>query len=214
MVQYALGDLLRRRGRRVEAEGLFKVLARRHGHSPWGHRGLGDLQVEEQPVRAVEHYAEAVRLDPATPIPGYDYLLGVAALRAGDLSTARTRLQRAVAAEPDNARYWCDLGAVAFYEGQLEAAIRFTRRSLEREPGHPGFLHNLATYERAGFRKRPWDLGALWRSWRLGRRARQGAAQGWRKDLWKPDPEPPRAAPPPAGPEPSDPPAPGTSENS
>lgn len=35
-LSYALGDLLRRVGRTVEAEGLFKGLVKRHPDSPWG----------------------------------------------------------------------------------------------------------------------------------------------------------------------------------
>lgn len=199
-LEYALGDLLRRRGRKVEAEGLFKVLARRHPASPWGHRGLGDLVVEVQPVLALEHYARALGRDPTVPIPGYDYLRGVAALRAGDLEEAGKRLRRAVANEPDNPRFWCDLGAVYFYSGRLEPALGATRRALELRPGHPGFLHNLAAYHRARFRRNPIrHAGSLWRSWRLGRQLAGADPTGWKRDLWKPEDEP-REAPPPGAP--------------
>lgn len=187
MLQYALGDLLRRSGRRTEAEGLFKVLVRRHPEAPWGYRGLGDLVVEEQPAEAVRRYAEAHRRAPELSIPGYDYLVGVSALRGGDLDTARSLLQRAVASEPDNARYWCDLGAVLFYSGNLEAALAATGRALELRPGHPGFLHNLAEYHRVRFRRNPlraWRSGWAW--WRLRRQAGNAAEEGWKRDLWRP----------------------------
>ncbi len=191
VLEYALADLLRRSGRRVEAEGLIKVLSRRHPDSPWGHRGLGDLAVEEQPAAAIEHYGRAAGRDPLTPIPGFDYLLGVAALRAGRAEEARRRLERAVAAEPDRARYWCDLGAAWFYEGDLDRALACTARAAALEPGHPGFLHNLAVYHQARFRRRPLTAaGSGWRAWGLRRRAARAAAVGgWRKDLW-PGPEP------------------------
>jgi tetratricopeptide (TPR) repeat protein len=185
MLQYALGDLLRRWGRRTEAEGLFKVLVRRHPETPWGYRGLGDLVVEEQPAEAVRRYAEAHRRAPELSIPGYDYLVGVSALRAGDPEAARRSLQRAVAWEPDTARYWCDLGAALFYSGDLEGALAATARALELRPGHPGFLHNLAEYHRVRFRRNPvraWRSG--WTAWRLRRRA--GTAAGWKRDLWRP----------------------------
>jgi tetratricopeptide (TPR) repeat protein len=172
LLQYALGDLLRRSGRTVEAEGVFKILVHRHPRSPWGYRGLGDLLVAEKPVEALRRYAEAVERAPELPIPGYDYLRGVAALRAADPDTARLRLQRAAAAEPDNARYWCDLGAALFLSGDLESALAATERALGLEPGHPGFLHNLAAYHRARFRRNPllrWRSG--WTAWRLRRRA-------------------------------------------
>ncbi len=203
-LEYALGDLLRRSGRTVEAEGLFKVLAGRHPRSPWGHRGLGDLVVETEAPKAVEHYRAALEIDPWSPIPGHDYLRGVAALRGGDAGEAARWLERAVAGEPDNPRYWCDLGAARFYTGNLDRALGATRRALDLAPGHPGFLHNLAQYHRARFRRHPLTgWGSLWRAWRLDRAARRAAratgAEQWRKDLWPgpeaPEPDP-RGAPP------------------
>jgi tetratricopeptide (TPR) repeat protein len=184
-LQYALGDFLRRRGRRVEAEGLFRALVHRHPRSVWGHRGLGDLVVEEQPARAMEHYLEAIRCNPSLPLPGYDYLRGVAALRAGDPSQARRWLERCVAIEPDNARYWCDLGASYFYTGDIDRAISATERALRLRPGHPGFLHNLAAYHEARFRGKPWKhWSSLWSAFRLRRQVRRASQDGWRRDLW------------------------------
>jgi Flp pilus assembly protein TadD len=184
---YALGDLLRRGGRTVEAEGLFQVLVRRHPESAWGHRGLGDLVVETSPAAALEHYETARRLDPAVTLPGFDYLLGVAALRAGDVPRARGALRRAVAVEPDNARYWCDLGACSFHAGDLEGAVAATERALRLRPGHPGFLHNLAVYLQARFRRDPLrQAGAGFRAWRLRRRVARAESKGWTRDLWTP----------------------------
>jgi hypothetical protein len=95
-------------------------------------------------------------------------------------------LERAVAAEPDNPRYWCDLGAVLFYHGSLEGALAATQRALELRPGHPGFLHNLAEYHRARFRRRPWrHWNAWWKAWRLERRVKKAGEEGWRRDLWR-----------------------------
>jgi tetratricopeptide (TPR) repeat protein len=184
-LQYALGDLLRRAGRRVEAEGLFKVLARRHPRSPWGHRGLGDLAVETQPAAALEHYARATAADPWTPIAGHDYLRGVAALRAGDPGAAERWFMRGVAAESDNPRLWCDLGAARFHAGDLEGALEATRRALEIAPDHAGFLHNLAVYHRERFRRDPWrNWRSLWTAWRLRRRAARAPGAGRLRDLW------------------------------
>lgn len=199
-LQYTLGDLLRRSDRLVEAEGLFKALLRRFPRSPWGHRGLGDLKVEHEPARALEHYAEAVRIDPTTPIAGFDYLAGVAALREGDLDAARDRLQRAVATEPDNPRYWCDLGAVFFYLGRIEQAMAMTERALDLSPGHPGFLHNLSEYHRARFRRNPFrHPKSWWTARRLQREVAKAKERGWRRDLWSlgETPEETRATPPP-----------------
>jgi tetratricopeptide (TPR) repeat protein len=187
----------------VEAEGLFKVLARRHPDSPWGHRGLGDLLVESSPSRALGHYARARELDATGTIPGFDYLRGVAALREGDAIQAQRWLQRAVAMEPDNARYWCDLGACSFHSGDLDEALTATERALRLDPGHPGFLHNLSTYLEARFRRNPWrHWSAGWRAWRLRRRVGRSRSEGWRRDLWSPPeeaerlPESARAEPP------------------
>lgn len=187
-LQYALGDLLRRQGRTVEADGIFTVLIRRHPRLPWGYRGKGDLAVKEKPAEALTRYREAFERAPTVPIPGYDYLSGVSELRGGNYAEARKRLERAVAGEPDNARYWCDLGAAFFYLEELDSAIDTTRRALALEPGHPGFLHNLAEYHRVRFRRNP--LGA-WKSWWKARQLRKemhrSEAAGWRRDLWKPE---------------------------
>lgn len=196
---YALGDLLRRMDRRHESEGLMKALVERHPGSPWGYRGLGDLLVETDAAKALEHYARAIERDPVTPIPGVEYLRGLTALRAGDPSQARIRFERAAAYEPSNARVWCDLGAAYFQEDRLEAALRATERALALRPEQPGFLHNLAVYHAERFRRRPWrhPLSA-WHAWRLRRRAARSGASGWRHDLWRPAPgaEPSRNVPP------------------
>ncbi len=73
-LQYALGDILAQAGRRVEAEGLFRVLTRRHPRSSWGYRGLGDLALAAEPDRALVYYAAALELDPWTPIPAFEAL--------------------------------------------------------------------------------------------------------------------------------------------
>jgi tetratricopeptide (TPR) repeat protein len=202
VLEYALGDLLRRQGRRLEAEGIMKVLVRRHPRSPWGHRGLGDLALARSPHVALEHYAEALRIDPAFPIPGYDYLRGVFALRAGDPTAARIALEKAAAGDPGSARTWCDLGAACFMEGRIDAALAATERALSLEPGHPGFLHNLAAYHARRFRSRPWRYPLSgWRAWRLERESRRKGDAGWHRDLWTPpEPDPLREEPPPSEP--------------
>jgi tetratricopeptide (TPR) repeat protein len=202
LLQYALGDMLRRSDRLVEAEGLFKVLVRRHPRSSWGHRGLGDLAVEQEPVRALDHYAKAIEIDPMVPIAGFDYLAGITSLRAGDLDTARNHLFRAVAAEPGNARYWCDLGAVDSYRGDLDGAMGATERALILEPGHPGFQYNLAQYHQARFREQPLrHLGSAWKAWKLRRSAAGASGRGWRRELWEPEIGQAKGAPRLAGPE-------------
>jgi predicted Zn-dependent protease len=188
-LQYALGDLLRRTGRRTEAEGTFRVLARRHRRDPWGHRGLGDLAVHDDPSAAAEHYARAHALDPATSIPGYDYLQGLLALGRGAFSDAVAFLGRAVSGEPDNAVYWSQLGAALFYEERLDAAVRAAERADALHPGHPGYLHNLATFHRARFGRRPIRrAGSLLLAWRYrarSRRAERASGSGWERSLWK-----------------------------
>jgi tetratricopeptide (TPR) repeat protein len=195
---YALGDLLRRLDRRHEAEGLMKALIEHHPGSPWGYRGLGDLFVDTDSVKALELYARAIERDPVTPIPGVEYLQGLTKLRAGEPTPARMHFERAAAYEPSNARVWCDLGAAYFREGRLEAALRATERALALRPRHPGFLHNLAVYHAERFRRRPWQHPlSAWYAWRFGRRAERSEAGAWRRDLWEPAPDtgPNRGAP-------------------
>ena len=85
---YALGDFLRRSERQSEALGIFKMLVNQEPQTPWGFRGLGDIALAENAQQAVEHYSKAIAIEPDTPIPGYDYLQGVAALRAGQFQKA------------------------------------------------------------------------------------------------------------------------------
>jgi|GEM_PF-3337286 len=190
VLHYALGDLLRRIGRTVEAEGVFKALVQRHPASPWGYRGLGDLRVAEQPSKAIEQYTDALKRDPITPIPGHAYLRGVAELRAGKPEEAAPWLQRAVAGEPDNPRFWGDLAAALFYRGDLEGAVRGAEHARRLAPRNPGFAHNLAVFHRVRFLRSPLRHPAsLWRSWRLGRvtaALRRKDDSGWERDIWSP----------------------------
>ncbi len=189
-LQYALGDLLRRSGRGVEAEGLFKVLARRHPESPWGHRGLGDLAAAERPAEALEHYARARELDPWLGLPGHDELRGAAALRAGDPETACGWFERAVAADPGRAGSWSALGTARFRAGDLDGAFAAAGRALALEPEHPGYLRDLAALHRERFRKHPWRA---WRSWWTARRLERRASRAARSAGEGPRGEPPRA---------------------
>ena len=135
---------------------------------------------------ALEHYGRALERDPWTPIPACDYVRGVAALRNGDPVEAARWLSRAVAGEPDNARYWCDLGAARFHTGGIAAAIQAGSRAAALEPGHPGFAHNLAAYHRARFRANPlrgWMSCGKWLLWR--RRAARWRGKDWEKDLMR-----------------------------
>ena len=184
---YALGDFLRRAGRDAEALGIFKALVNREPSLPWGYRGLGDMALKEKPQKAVEHYAQALTLDPDTPIPGHDYLQGVAALRVGKFDEANAWLARAVAGEPDNARYWGDFGATHYYCGRVSAAVEATERAAALDPENPGFAHNLHQYYGEQFRAAPLRH---WRAWFTARKYKRRAGklarrtQAWKKDLW------------------------------
>ena len=72
-------------------------------------------------------------------------LHAMAALEAGSLAKARTRLERAVAIRPDSSVFHSNLGAVLERMGDLESSYRAHDRALalDREPADNWFNHGL-----------------------------------------------------------------------
>ena len=193
---YALGDLLRRQGRTSEAKATFKSLIQDTPQEPWGHRGLGDLALGQDTEKALTHYSRALDLDPSSPIPGLDYLRGLQALREKNFAEAESLFHRAVAAEPDQAKYWGDLGAARFYNRNTSGAVEATLRARHLDPQNPGYAHNLAAYYREHFRSKPLTH---WKSFFLSRRFKSAARklskrkQEWKQDLWRQEDSKPSA---------------------
>ena len=73
------------------------------------------------------------------------HLHAMAALEAGNLARARTRLERAVAIRPDSSVFHSNLGAVLERMGDLEGSFRAHERALalDRAPADNWFNHGF-----------------------------------------------------------------------
>lgn len=85
--------------------------------------------------------------------PDAEFSVGVRLSMAGHPAEARDRFRRALAAKPDYAEAWSNLGVLEAQEGNLEEAGRSFARAVEAAPHETPALANLATfYERQGRR--------------------------------------------------------------
>ncbi|MBP9004391.1 MAG: tetratricopeptide repeat protein [Candidatus Hydrogenedentes bacterium] len=76
--------------------------------------------------------------------PGGWYALGVNALRHKKYRDARTLLERAVQADPDNPDYALAMAVTLDRLGQQDLAVSITRQALEHHPDQPRLMVNLA----------------------------------------------------------------------
>ncbi|HPF70924.1 MAG TPA: tetratricopeptide repeat protein, partial [Candidatus Krumholzibacteria bacterium] len=72
--------------------------------------------------------------------------------RAGDLAAAEALARRMVAAHPDDARGWNDLGVILARAGRRDEAAAVFRDGLARLPGDPDLKANLRALPPAGGR--------------------------------------------------------------
>jgi Flp pilus assembly protein TadD len=66
------------------------------------------------------------------------------ALERGDLATARTRFEEAIAVDPRSSRAYAGVGLVALRRGSRAAAIEAWTRAVQLEPRNFDALYNLA----------------------------------------------------------------------
>ena len=116
----------------VAGAGSFSELVKR------GFEMMQSRRFEE----AAESFGEALKIEPASEparkgLAGAWAALGSSHLHAGRLKQSRECLERAVAAQPESARYHLMLAQVLFREGDLRAARRETDQALELAPDDP-----------------------------------------------------------------------------
>lgn len=70
-------------------------------------------------------------------------LHGIALLRSGLRSEARTTLKQAEALSPSSIEVQCNLASIEVESDEADAAIERLRAALRRAPGHPAILHGL-----------------------------------------------------------------------
>jgi tetratricopeptide (TPR) repeat protein len=86
-------------------------------------------------------YREALALEPGNALA--DHYLGVIATHRGDLGEAMPRLERTVAAHPDEPEFHVHLGLAYAASDRFDDAIACYRRALALAPEHTGALNNL-----------------------------------------------------------------------
>ena len=92
--------------------------------------------------QAETHYREAVRLGFAVPDAHYNY--GVLLLLRRREEEAATTFRLALAANPEHAGAWNNLGQVAEHAGRWQEALEAYRHAVERAPDDPTMRFNMA----------------------------------------------------------------------
>ena len=107
----------------------------------------------EQHLDALEAAMAEMPPPPAPmPLPRMEpglFLQGMAGLQGGRAGDAEACFQRLLQARPAHAAAHHFLGAALFQQGQLEAARKAMRRSLELQKNQPQWMSNLAQVEEA-----------------------------------------------------------------
>lgn len=163
----ALALCLDRLGRRDEARALLDRLVADLPESPYGWRGLGDLQLSTDIGEAARAYARAVELRPDLPAAGALFIAALTESRAGHADRALELFEKAVRTDPRRHEAWCGLGAALFAAGNLAGAERAFAEAVRQNDRVPGYRRNLAAVHRALFRGNPL------RHWRALGRARR-----------------------------------------
>jgi Tfp pilus assembly protein PilF len=98
-----------------------------------------------------------VRLDPVDPKAAKEFEAAMRALRLGGPEahdTARARLHKALEIDGKLWEAWHDLGAIAYREGEDDAAIESYSKALKIKPNHtPTLLARAEAHRRAGHKK-------------------------------------------------------------
>jgi Flp pilus assembly protein TadD len=104
---------------------------------------LGDLHKRQGKVdRAVKYYGDAVKADPDDP-RAY-FLLGAIYVEAGNDKQAKRIYQQAQRFKRYLGDTYNNLGAIAYRERDLEAAMWYHRRAVIKRPGSARFRYNYA----------------------------------------------------------------------
>lgn len=107
------------------------------------HNNMGMLLAsKDQLVEAIEHYNEAIRLDPRNAKAYYN--LGNAFLAQSKLEEAAAGYRTAISIKPDYAKALGNLAVVLSQQGKLDEAIYYFTEAARAEPGDVEFRCNLA----------------------------------------------------------------------
>ncbi len=99
------------------------------------------LQRENEPAASLRIYTQAAAITP--PLPNDLKLVALDYVLLNDYPDALHWLARAVAADPQNAEGWYDLGRAQMHQGHFEEAVNAFRRNLSLQPKSAKAWDNL-----------------------------------------------------------------------
>jgi tetratricopeptide (TPR) repeat protein len=98
---------------------------------------------------AIEHYKEALRLEPASVHAHYN--LGIELAEAGKLEEAMFQFNEALKLNPRNEQLHNNIGIVLAQQGKFQAALEQFQRAIAINPGYPKpYLNAAMALERLG----------------------------------------------------------------
>jgi Flp pilus assembly protein TadD len=130
-------------GRVDKAIEAYRGVVRENPRQAQAMKFLGDLHKRQGQVdNAVKYYGDAVKADPDDP-RAY-FLLGAIYVDRGNDKQAKRIYQQAQRFKRYLAETYNNLGAIAYRERDLEAAMWYHRRAVLRRPGSARFRYNYA----------------------------------------------------------------------
>ncbi|HTE52189.1 MAG TPA: tetratricopeptide repeat protein [Kofleriaceae bacterium] len=130
-------------GRVDKAIEAYQVIVTHNPRQAQAMKFLGDLHKRKGQVdRAVKYYGDAVKADPDDP-RAY-FLLGAIYIDAGNDKLAKRIYQQAQRFKRYHAETFNNLGAIAYRERDLEAAMWYQRRAVTKRPSSARFRYNYA----------------------------------------------------------------------
>lgn len=152
------------------ARTAFEELVLRYPDAPNVHYAFGVFLLNDDADRALEEFERELARQPSH-VPSHIQMASEFVKR-GDLASARSHVDRAVALAPDDFTAHRLLGQIQLESGEIQSAIASLERSRHLEPASPAVYFTLArAYARAG---RDADAAKARAEFtRLDRRARQ-----------------------------------------
>jgi len=130
-------------GRMDKAIGAYQDIVHQNPRQAQALKFLGDLHKRQGQVdRAIADYTDALKADPEDP-RAY-FLLGAIFVEAGQDKQAKRVYQQAQRFKKYLAETYNNLGAIAYRERDLEAALWYHRRAVLRRPSSARFRYNYA----------------------------------------------------------------------
>lgn len=130
-------------GRIDKAIDAYQNIVARNPRQAQAMKFLGDLHKRQGRVdRAIKYYGDAIKADPDDP-RAY-FLLGAIYIEAGSDKQAKRIYQQAQRFKKYLAEAYNNLAAIAYRGRDLEAALWYSRRAVQRRPSSARYRYNYA----------------------------------------------------------------------